>query len=1098
MSTSPRDVKGKGRAPVQDDDDEDDARMSADEGQPQPGSCSTRRQNGNGTRGEEAGSGDEQADDDDDEDDDEDDDPDLSAGEKQRKKEERARGERKSLRSMYRKLQSRVDDARGDLQNTTVDSLTDQVTNANALFDKVNRPSEAILDSRVLIATSEAGALKARQLKIDGDAFDTDEFLVRLLRFMGGRFSARSQRRKRTRRGGGGGRKGNGQDGQSDSEQDEDDEDDDGDDDEDRPMKWVRVGRVLAGQSLRAPPLNFMYGPLAIEVKEKKARTQRAKNQWEAEQVRPEELRAEDVAKNENETGKVTARIAKRLREVGGNTGLPYLKFVVNPTSFSQTTENLFYFSFLVREQKAAVEVDEDPDSPFFGDMICFAVDAEALDGAAAAPPPKNQVVLELTEQIWRDAIELYGLDGEEPIIPTREAFVPPAATGKYKAPSVLDYYSDTPTFAIATSPLSTSSAASLRLAVGSYSETRVPASSSSSSSHRSSSSSSAGASAAANYTNHLTVAATDPQVVDLEDDSDSDSETAYRSRTTRQRIHHFGGGGGGGGGGAFRAVARAPLLYPPSAVRFAPARLSGSLASGTRGNAGHGEAEQREVLATSSESLRLWDLVTEPDDGTGGGGGGGGAGRAGNGFVGTAAGGAAQSRSRLVSRATLQNSKAEFSAPLTGFSWSMLEPTQIVTASIDTTCTVWDISTGVPVTQLIAHDREVYDVAWSPAQREIFASVGADGSVRMFDLRSLEHSTILYEASPSPVPSTTTATSSSGGSGSSGGNSSSTAAKDHAGVSSPSSTKKAGGALSSGGGNNHDAGAPAPLLRLAFSPTSPNYLAVVHADSPTVQILDTRSPGTAAFEVRGHKAPVNGIAWGGETMSGAGAAGETSGPGWLSTVSDDATLLLWDLTQAQPAVPTTSRSAPQLAKAVSSPALAYTAPSEVNSVAWWTAGEWISIGCGRTVRTLRTFSEGCPIYAPFFGAMGCTAAIVFTCLGASYGTAKSGVGISAMGVLRPDLMMKCIIPVVMAGIIAIYGLVVSVLISGGLESPMSLYAGFIQLGAGLSVGLAGLAAGFAIGIVGDAGVRGVAQQSRVFVGMALILNTRASDAPAC
>jgi ATP synthase proteolipid subunit len=37
-----------------------------------------------------------------------------------------------------------------------------------------------------------------------------------------------------------------------------------------------------------------------------------------------------------------------------------------------------------------------------------------------------------------------------------------------------------------------------------------------------------------------------------------------------------------------------------------------------------------------------------------------------------------------------------------------------------------------------------------------------------------------------------------------------------------------------------------------------------------------------------------------------------------------------------------------------------------------------------------------------------------------SYGTAKSGVGISAMAVLRPDLMMKCVIPVVMAGIIAI------------------------------------------------------------------------------
>jgi ATP synthase proteolipid subunit len=37
-----------------------------------------------------------------------------------------------------------------------------------------------------------------------------------------------------------------------------------------------------------------------------------------------------------------------------------------------------------------------------------------------------------------------------------------------------------------------------------------------------------------------------------------------------------------------------------------------------------------------------------------------------------------------------------------------------------------------------------------------------------------------------------------------------------------------------------------------------------------------------------------------------------------------------------------------------------------------------------------------------------------------SYGTAKAGVGVSAMAVLRPDLMMKCVIPVVMAGIIGV------------------------------------------------------------------------------
>lgn len=75
-----------------------------------------------------------------------------------------------------------------------------------------------------------------------------------------------------------------------------------------------------------------------------------------------------------------------------------------------------------------------------------------------------------------------------------------------------------------------------------------------------------------------------------------------------------------------------------------------------------------------------------------------------------------------------------------------------------------------------------------------------------------------------------------------------------------------------------------------------------------------------------------------------------------------------------------------------------------------------------------------------------------------------------------------------MAGIIGIYGLVVSVLISNGLQQRSALFTNFIQLGAGLSVGLAGLAAGFAIGIVGDAGVRGTAQQPRLFVGMILIL----------
>lgn len=56
---------------------------------------------------------------------------------------------------------------------------------------------------------------------------------------------------------------------------------------------------------------------------------------------------------------------------------------------------------------------------------------------------------------------------------------------------------------------------------------------------------------------------------------------------------------------------------------------------------------------------------------------------------------------------------------------------------------------------------------------------------------------------------------------------------------------------------------------------------------------------------------------------------------------------------------------------------------------------------------------------------------------GAAYGTAKSGVGIASMGVLRPDLIIKNVVPVIMAGIIGIYGLVVAVLVSDGCISPI-------------------------------------------------------------
>ena len=83
----------------------------------------------------------------------------------------------------------------------------------------------------------------------------------------------------------------------------------------------------------------------------------------------------------------------------------------------------------------------------------------------------------------------------------------------------------------------------------------------------------------------------------------------------------------------------------------------------------------------------------------------------------------------------------------------------------------------------MIAHDKEVFDVAFNPKSADIFASVGAEGSIRLFDTRSLDHSTILYET-----------------------------------------------------------GDAQPLLRLAWNPLDNNYVACFGVDSRQVVIVDVRS----------------------------------------------------------------------------------------------------------------------------------------------------------------------------------------------------------------------------------------------------------------
>ncbi|XP_051825142.1 DDB1- and CUL4-associated factor 7-like [Antechinus flavipes] len=156
------------------------------------------------------------------------------------------------------------------------------------------------------------------------------------------------------------------------------------------------------------------------------------------------------------------------------------------------------------------------------------------------------------------------------------------------------------------------------------------------------------------------------------------------------------------------------------------------------------------------------------------------------------------------------QNKNNRFCSPLTSFDWSSTDPHVLATSSSDTTCTVWGLETrqilgrvsGHGEAHFTNHNKEVYDIAFG-GSRDVFASVGADGTIRQFDLRRLDRSTILYQE-PQHFP----------------------------------------------------------LLRLAWNKLNLNYMATLAMESSEVTILDLRKPGTPMIRLNRHGACVNGLTW--------------------------------------------------------------------------------------------------------------------------------------------------------------------------------------------------------------------------------------------
>ncbi|KAI9650459.1 hypothetical protein NHQ30_000474 [Ciborinia camelliae] len=314
-------------------------------------------------------------------------------------------------------------------------------------------------------------------------------------------------------------------------------------------------------------------------------------------------------------------------------------------------------------------------------------------------------------------------------------------------------------------------------------------------------------------------------------------------------------------------------------------------------------QKQSTDLLATSGDHLRLWSLPSEipvasPNNTIGG--------RSTN-------SGRDLPPSKLTPLALLSNSKTpEHTAPLTSLDWNTVSPSLIITSSIDTTCTIWDIPTLTAKTQLIAHDKEVFDVRFCANSVDVFVSCGADGSVRMFDLRSLEHSTIIYEPT----------------------------AKDDK------DSSPGGGRISPTLAQQTMSYAP-PLLRLAASPHDTHLLATFSQDSNLIRILDVRQPGQALLELRGHSSPINCIEW------------SPSRRGTLASGADDSLVLIWDLLSQNTTLP----AGPSMNGAPASdnsrgPAASWQCDYEVGNISWAPRsnlnnnenGDWLGVSGGRGI----------------------------------------------------------------------------------------------------------------------------------------------------
>ncbi|KAM6956204.1 non-structural maintenance of chromosomes element 4 homolog A [Aplochiton taeniatus] len=291
---------------------------------------------------------------------------------------------RREIRSKYRDLINSVQQNREDMLSPTNNKLTEVLEEANRLFQDVRQAREAALDAQLLVLATDLGKEKASQLHAEGSAFDPSAFAEHLLSLMGlNRLE----------------------------EEEDEDENGHGANGYLPPDAWQRLAKRAECCFRTAPSFHFMMGSFLAEPPPPKQRVERQKKAptKEAKRIMPTQLKKMEESHQEA-TEKEVERILGYLRSYYADdptSPISYHEFVIDPTSFSRTVENMFHTSFLIRDGLARMYLDSD--------KLPGIAPVEEGEVEAGGSSSRQQCIVSISPKSWKETIE--ALDITEPLI---------------------------------------------------------------------------------------------------------------------------------------------------------------------------------------------------------------------------------------------------------------------------------------------------------------------------------------------------------------------------------------------------------------------------------------------------------------------------------------------------------------------------------------------------------------------------------------------------------------------------------------------------------------------------------------------------------